>query len=110
MHSRPKNINTLSHTNNDSSEFQYCWLPVGLVPSRGRPQRHGETSSQFYSARYRQVGALVSKGDRREVDAATDELGRYFEWIKDDFPPDLRARLHREICLVQQTATGNRSK
>lgn len=53
---------------------------------------------------------LVSRGDRREVDAASDELGRYFEWVKDDFSPDVRAQLSQQILLVQQIATSGRRR
>lgn len=56
------------------------------------------------------VQTLMSRGDRREVNAAADELGRYFEWVKDDFPPDVRAQLYRQICTVQRTATSHGSR
>jgi hypothetical protein len=52
------------------------------------------------------VRTLMSKGDRREIDEASDELGRYFEWVKDDFSPDVRDQLSRQILVVQHLRNG----
>jgi hypothetical protein len=54
------------------------------------------------------VRTLMSKGEHREVRVASNELGRYFEWVKDDFPPEVRDQLSRQIWVLQKIASTDR--
>lgn len=55
---------------------------------------------------------MVGHRDLEEFNAAVDDISRYFNWVKNDFPDEVRDKLSRQVDelhdVVRNITTGMR--